>query len=488
MMAAFLCGLGVALGQAPFHLWPIALLGLTGCFGLVYQSQRLRDGFWLGWAGGVGFFALALNWIVEPFLVDVARHGWMAPFALVLLAAGLALFWGLAGGLCVRLGKRGLAWIAAMAAFELVRSYIFTGFPWALVGQMWSPYAPAQWAAFVGVHGLNLASFAISVGLYFAVARRNLKAGSAALLFLAALWSGGIYLQGLPVAGTVSDKMVRLVQPNAPQHQKWDPAHSAKFFQRQIEATKAAPRPDLIIWPETSVPIYFEADHPAVAAISKAADGVPVVFGVQRFQDRRVFNSAVVLDEAGHVDQIYDKHHLVPFGEYVPLGDFLARFGIYGLASQNGAGFSAGPGPELLDIKGLGKALVLICYEAVFPQDIQKAPARPDYLLQITNDAWFGQATGPYQHFEQARLRAIEQGLPMIRVANTGVSAVIDAKGHTVKSLPLGRSGWIDAMIPAPDAPTVYSRFGDLISGLAILLMFLTVIVSGAIKGHRIAD
>jgi apolipoprotein N-acyltransferase len=272
----------------------------------------------------------------------------------------------------------------------------------------------------------------------------------------------------------MTGKVVRLVQPNAPQHQKWDPAWAPIFFQRQIEASAAAPRPDLIVWPEAAVPVLLEDAGPAFDAIAAAAGGVPVALGIQRRDRARIYNSLVVLDETGAVGDLYDKHHLVPFGEYFPLGDLAAGFGLYGFAAREGDGYSAGPGPALVDLPGLGRALPLICYEAVFARDVNRAPGRPDLLLQVTNDAWFGTRIGPYQHLAQARMRAVEQGLPMVRVANTGISAMIDPLGRITAMLPLGEAGHVDAALPAPLPPTLYARTGDL-ALFALLLVALGV-------------
>lgn len=204
--------------------------------------------------------------------------------------------------------------------------------------------------------------------------------------------------------------------------------------------------------------------------------GGAVIFGIQRGDGPRIYNSLVVLDDEGRQAGVYDKHHLAPFGEYVPFGEVMARFGIHGLAATTGNGFSAGPGAQVLQVGTLGKALPLICYEAVFTQDVLAAPERPDFLLQITNDAWFGTRSGPYQHLAQARMRAIEQGLPMMRSANTGVSAMIDPLGRVSKALPLGTAGYVDAPLFLPHTATVYSRLGDvpvLVLLLAAFVLFL---------------
>ena len=273
-----------------------------------------------------------------------------------------------------------------------------------------------------------------------------------------------------------------MVQPNATQREKWNADRFEFFFSRQLEYTAAAPKdasqaPDLVIWPETAIPWALDMAGSALAEIGAASD-VPVVLGVQRRSNMRYFNSLVVLDADGAVDQLYDKHHLVPFGEYMPLGDLMARFGIHGLAAQEGNGFSSGPGAELLDMGPLGATLPLICYEAVFAHDVNAAPTRPAFLMQVTNDAWFGKAAGPRQHLAQARMRAIEQGLPMARAANTGISAMIDPQGRVTASLALNSAGFIDAPLPAPLPPTLYSRSGDLPLSLLLGLCLAGVAVA----------
>lgn len=486
MPAEILAGLLAGLGQVPVSLPWATLAGLAVAFALFLRTERPRGAFWTGWAFGTGYFAATLFWIVEPFFVDPWRHGWMAPFALVGLAGGLALFWGLAGWLArwlvgdpgARPWAAALAWSVTLALAELVRSYLLTGFPWALIGHVWIGWAPMQLAAWVGPHGLTLLTLlAASLGLAAWRVRKPLVA--AVLLPCAALYGAGLWqaAQPVPEPGRIVP-VLRLVQPNAPQHLKWHPDHALTFFERQLDytATPGTPRPSLIIWPETSVPTLLDRAGPAFERITAAADGVPVVLGIQRLEDERAFNSLVLLDAAGAVAQVYDKHHLVPFGEYMPLGDLMARFGVSAFAARQGYGYSPGSGAELVDLGWLGRALPLICYEAIFPQDVHAAPARPDWLLQITNDAWFGQIAGPYQHLAQARLRAVEQGLPMVRVANTGVSAVIDARGRVTAQIALGQAGYVDAALPYALPATLYASSGDWPASILFSVFFLTLL------------
>ena len=498
VLAALLAGALAGAGQVPLALWPAGLAGLAAVIALVAHAPGRRAGFARGWAAGAGYFAATLFWIVEPFFVDAARHGWMAPFALAGLAGGLALFWGAAGwaGHALGAGPRGraLAVAAALAAAGLARAYVLTGFPWALPAYIWTETPVIQAVAWIGPHGLNLATLA-AAALPAALAGTGARGVAAALPGAAAAvalagagwFAGALRLDApapapAPPAATAAAAsataaapgarpLVRIVQPNAAQHLKWRRDMIPVFFERKLALTAApAPRPPAaVIWPETAMPYLLEGAGPAIAAMRAAAGPeAALVFGIQRAEGAAFFNSLVALAPGaepggGAAPQVYDKHHLVPFGEYMPLAGLFERAGVFGLAARAAGGYTPGPGPRVIEVPGLGRALPLICYEAVFPQDLRAPGARPDFLLHATNDAWFGRAAGPYQHLAQARVRAIEQGLPMLRAANTGVSAVIDARGRVLASLPLGEAGRIDARLPAPLArPTPYARSGDL--------------------------
>ncbi len=444
-----------------------------------------------GWAIGAGYFALALHWIVEPFMVDAARHGWMAPFAVVGLAGGLALFWALAFAFSGRFG--GGARIAALASglslAEALRGWIFTGFPWALIGHGLIDSPLAQAAAYLGPHGLSLLMLCAGAGLWLLFERRW-RGAAVVIAMLGALYWHGAIAQRTQIAAPEAAPVLRLVQPNAPQHEKWDPALVRGFYQRMrgfsALAGTGGRTPDVIIWPETALPVLLDSAAATFADMIEASGGVPILTGIQRFDGPRLYNSAVLIDGAGQVQALYDKHHLVPFGEYIPFGDALAAVGITAFAAQEGHGYSAGPGPRVMDLGAAGRALMLICYEAVFPHDMRSAPygdlPRPDYLLQLTNDAWFGRLSGPYQHLDQARLRAIEQGLPMVRVANTGVSALIGPRGAVLADIPLGEAGYRDIRLPAPLPPTVYARFGDLPAYVLLILMLTGLSVYTAFR------
>jgi apolipoprotein N-acyltransferase len=262
---------------------------------------------------------------------------------------------------------------------------------------------------------------------------------------------------------------LRLIQPNAEQALKWDDALAEDFLDRLLTLTADGTPADLTIWPETAVPYMLEYAPDVADMIVAASDGKPVAAGIQREEAGRFYNSLRVLEGTGVETARYDKAHLVPFGEYMPFGDLAYDwFGIQAFAAQAGATYSAGPGPDVLDLGILGKVLPLICYEVIFPREVNAVTTRADWMLQITNDAWFGIRTGPFQHFAQARLRAIEQGLPLVRVANTGITAVIDARGRVTDQLPFGVMAALDTKVPGALPPTPYSRWGD---GPVLLLL-----------------
>lgn len=456
---AFAAGALAALGHAPLYLWPLTLLGLAVIAHLV--ATLPKGAFWAGLAGGAGYGAVALSWIIEPFLIEPEIYGWMAPFALMLMALGLGLFWAFAAWAARRLPLRapGFAFALTLTFVEYLRGHILTGFPWAMPGHVWISTPVAQLGAWVGPTGLTLILLLVSTSL----AQLRWRPALLATMGLAGAWGFGIWTLSQPLPPDRA-AILRLVQPNAEQALKWDPNLARTHFDRLLAATAAAPQPDLVIWPETALPYMLERHAELASMIADAAKGAPVALGAQREDGSRFWNSLTVIEPDGRIGQRYDKHHLVPFGEYIPLGDLVYQwFGLRAFAAQEGAGYTAGTGPALLDFgPELGRALPLICYEAVFPQDVNAAPDRAGWLLQITNDAWFGVNSGPFQHADQARMRAIEQGLPLVRVANTGVTAVYNARGQMRTSLPFGTAGHLDSALPAALPVTAFARYGEM--------------------------
>jgi apolipoprotein N-acyltransferase len=471
-------GVLAALGLAPWGLWWLTLPALALVFVLRRHAATRRGAFLTGWGFGAGWFGLALSWVVEPFFVDAARDGWMAPFAVVLLCGGLAVFWGVAFGAAHRRGDALL--VALWVALEMARGVVFTGFPWAMPGHVFIDTPVAQLAALGGAPLLTL----IALGLPAAALAIGARA-ALAIPALACLAAWIVLDPGPAPSPGPGAPVVRLVQPNAVQALKWDPDWLPVFHQRLMSLTGQGDVPDLVIWPETALPWLLDQSGDALAEGAAAARGAPVMLGIQRREAARYYNSAIVIDGAGEIAALYDKAHLVPFGEYVPFGEWAARFGIHGLAASEGGGYTPGPGLHPVAVPGIGLALPLICYEGIFAREVNAATAtgalRPRLMVLMTNDAWFGTLSGPYQHLALARLRAIEQRMPMARVANTGVSAMIDARGRVTARLGLGETGAIDASLPPRGAAPAYARLGD-----APLLGLLALLGLAAMRRNRL--
>ncbi|WP_232830390.1 apolipoprotein N-acyltransferase [Oceanicella sp. SM1341] len=484
---AFACGVALTLAQPPLSLWPLCFLAVPLLLMLTGSVTRPVQAGWTAWAAGTGFFATGLYWIAEAFLVDIARHGWMAPFAILGLAGGLALFWALPFWVAARLRLAGPWRLLAIAALwtlsEYARSHVLTGFPWALPGYAWVETPLAQTASLFGPHMLGFLGLAVSGAPLIALRGRGatrIAVPLAALALLAAGWAWGSARLAAPAPQRETPFVVRMVQPNAPQNEKWRGDLIPVFFER-LRTLSNAPgpvTPGVVIWPETAVPWLLAEDPRARLAIASSAQGAPVIVGARKVDEgprgRRIWsNSLFALDASGAILGSYDKHHLVPFGEYVPLNGLLAGLGLEGFV---GGSFSPGPGPVVMSLPGVPDFLPLICYEAIFPHEMQ-ADRRPEWIVQITNDAWFGSSAGPYQHFAQARMRAIEQGLPFARAANTGISAMIDPMGRIVAKRPLLEQGYVDTELPAPLGPTLYARAGDLPWVALVVFLGLTGIV-----------
>lgn len=481
-MAGF-AGVAGALGLAPWGAWWLTLPAILLLLVLRRHDATRGGAFLTGWAFGAGWFGLGLSWIVEPFFVDAARDGWMAPFAVVLLCGGLALFWGAVFALAHR--RSAALLVALWVAAEMARGVVFTGFPWAMPGHVFIGTPVSQLAALGGAPLLTL----IALGLPAAA----LSIGRSFWLAVPALACAGAWVvldPGPAPAPSPDAPLVRLVQPNAVQSLKWDPDWAPVFHDRLMSLTAEGPVPDLVVWPETALPWLLDQSEAALAEGVAAARGAPLALGIQRREAARYYNSAIVVDGEGRIASLYDKTHLVPFGEYIPFGEVAARFGIHGLAASEGGGYTPGPGLHPVAVPGIGLALPLICYEGIFAREINDAAAtgalRPRLMLLMTNDAWFGTLSGPYQHFAQARLRAIEQRMPMARVANTGVSGMIDAQGRVTAQIGLGETGALDAALPPRGAAPAYARWGDGPMIAALLLLGLAAMCRNRLDRGRV--
>ncbi|WP_415921584.1 apolipoprotein N-acyltransferase [Tateyamaria sp. SN6-1] len=462
-----------ALSHAPYDLAPFILVPMVAAAAIAARASGARGAGGLGLALGFGYFIFTLSWITEPFQVDAAVTGWMAPIALVLLALLLGSFWAAALAFARWAGGGPLAFIAGFAGTEMLRAYVFTGFPWASPPQALVNGLAGQGLAFLGPHGLLLGMAAVAA----LILHLRSSVLSAALTVAA---TGLILVPPLSAPSPLTATTVRLIQPNAPQDQKWDPAMIPVFVDRQIDYTAAGPVPDLVLLPETALPYLQETAQPVFDVLADAARGAPIVLGIQRRVGDAYHNGLVMLDATGQVAGTYDKHHLVPFGEYMPARWLFRHINVGGLAARAEGGYAPGPGPALIDLGPLGTALPLICYEVVFAHNAGGAPARPGFLMNLTNDAWFGTRSGPQQHLAQAQMRAIEQGLPMLRAANTGISAVIDPRGRILDALPLNVAGYLDVTLPAPAPPTLYARTGDAPYALLLLVGGIALVVQRA--------
>jgi apolipoprotein N-acyltransferase len=480
-LLAWSSGVLSALSFAPFGLFPFLLASL-GCLLLLLDTAGIsvRRAAILGWWWGFGQFLAGLYWVGYAFMVDPGAHAWQLPFAVLFLAGGLALFPALACAVTAALGRSGpsaLVFAAAMSLSEWLRGHVFTGFPWNLTAYCWG-LSPAilQSATLVGAYGLTLLTilFGASLSELFRD-RPRLRLPGALMLAFALMWAGGEARLVLTPTRTVAGTMLRIVQPNVPQAEKYKLQFVSRNWARLIgPSTAPATAPiTILIWPEAAPPFLLQHEPVAVEEIARlTAKGLVLITGGERVafdreQEFRFYNSLLIFGRQGRVLAVYDKFHLVPFGEYVPFSQLLSRFGITKL-TRGEAGFSAGPGPMTFALPKAPSVAPLICYEILFPGAVV-GEARPGWFVNVTDDSWFGPSTGPYQHLLAARVRAIEEGIPVVRAANTGISAVIDPLGRTIATLGLNKFGALDVPLPAVIAPTPYARFGDLVFWLALI-------------------
>ena len=507
-LIAFAAGSLSVLAMAPFNAWPVLFLTFPVAVWLIdgAGAGRMRGlpaaavaGFWFGF----GYFVPGLYWIGNAFLVDASTFAWLMPFALLGLPAYLALFtafgFAVARLVWTKDGSRVVALAGSLTIAEWLRGHVLTGFPWNTFGYaLTEPLALAQTASLIGIWGLTflaVAIFASPAVLIDGTARGRWPWTTplAALALLIAMGVFGTVRLSLQPTRMVANVKLRIMQPNLRQDEKFNYSAKAAVMQKYLALSEEASGPNatglrdttVLIWPESAFPFFLTREADAMVQIADLlakGKGTVLITGSVRAPDlppgvriTRAYNSIYVIDHDGGVLSVYDKLHLVPFGEYLPFQDWMERLGFEQLTRVRG-GFIPGTARRALQIPNAPRALPLICYEAIFPAAVAARDNRPGWIVNLTNDGWFGISTGPHQHLQQARLRAIEQGLPLVRAANGGISAVIDPVGRVVAQLGLGLEGVLDSALPAPIAPTVYTRVGDIPAAIFVALALLFVI------------
>ncbi len=486
---AGIAGAASALALPPYGLWPVLFLTvpvLLACLDAVDRDGRAvaRRGFVAGFLFGFGYFLISLMWIGNAFLVEADTYGWMIPFAVAGGSAYLALYWGAAAMVAVVSSRPGLPRIAMLAATlalaEWLRGHMLGGFPWNTPGYATAGLPGlAQSAALVGIYGLTFLVL-LCAGLPALIIARSRRRGAVAIacliLSLAAIATllGTERLAAPPAAGT--GVKLRLVQGNVPQNTKWDAARARAIFDRYLALSRggADGRTPLdgntvVIWPESALPFLVDESPAALREIGDLLpDGGRLILGaLRRDRDRQVYNSIIAIAGNGAVEAVYDKVRLVPFGEFLPFSRWLDPIGIRRFVVAP-LGFAAGERSPVIELPGVPPFVPLICYEAIFPEQAKRSGSAA-WLLNVTNDAWFGDSGGPHQHLLQAQFRAIETGMPMVRAANTGITAVFDGYGREIGELKLGTEGTLDTVLPRAEPATPYARFGDSLFFLALL-------------------
>ncbi len=485
-------GLGVisAFGFAPWNLWPLALAAFALLMVGIARAARLRAALAIGWWFGLGHFVMGLDWIATAFTYQAAMPAWLGWVAVVLLSLYLALFPAAAAGLAWRCGRGDrlrlvLIFAAAWIVTEWLRATLFTGFAWNPLGVLWVPVRSIAGAArWIGTYGLS-GLFVLAAGLpLLLAARRRLPAAGITVLLLLATVPTMLAPDGAAGAGP----NIRIVQPDINQQDKWVPDLARRNFRRLAMLSGPIERqPRLILWPEAAVPDYLEDEPVATRRLARLLGPRDLLLtgGVAIEWDKGgnaigARNSLYVVDAKARLLARYDKSHLVPYGEYLPMRSILSAIGLSRLAPGD-FDFWPGPGPRTLDLPGFGAVGVQICYEIIFSGQVLDRANRPAFLFNPSNDAWFG-PSGPPQHLAQARLRAIEEGIAVVRSTPTGISAVIDPNGRLVAHLPQGKAGAIEARLAGPLPPTPFARYGNLLP-----FLFATLLVIAAFAHRRIA-
>lgn len=501
-VVSFVLGMLSALVFAPTYLIPLAIIGFSGLFLLIDKEKSLKKSFWLGWSFGFGHFIVGFYWISISLFVDIVAFGWLLPFSITLIPATAAIYIGLtalatkkmANILKVSKLQRIIIFTVFWLFFEYLRSILLSGFPWNLIGySLIFSTNISQVASIVGIYGLSLLALLIFTipALLIEITDYNLQFNedskgnfiviSALLSLIVVISAWGNNRINSNELEYIENGNVRVVQPSIKQANKWDPEYKYKSFLKNIDLANSKRREDVnyVIWSESAIP--YALSHNSLELLLEIKKAIPqdaaLVSGAIRAkfdlygQVDEVFNSVFAIDDDGHIKDIYDKRHLVPFGEYIPFQKYVP---FISKITNGGVGFSSGNDVKIIQPQtDLPSFLPLICYEAIFTNLSRSKEERPDFLLNITNDGWFGRSSGPYQHLAMAQTRSIEYGLPLIRAANNGVSAYIDPYGRVVDKMPLNKIDIMDVKLVEKLEVTLYDKYG-----MKILLFILILILS----------
>ncbi|MCF6215575.1 MAG: apolipoprotein N-acyltransferase [Emcibacter sp.] len=498
MCLVLLAGAMSGFSFAPFYLFPLLAISYPLLLLVLFKSTCFSDAFSFGWLFGFGQFFVGTIWVASAFEVDDRFPGWVGYFAVGVLAAILALYAGLAAGLLWRLfrhknlQKNSLPIVLSFVVFwnlaEWLRGHLFTGFPWNLSGYTWGfSDIMLQSSAIWGIYGLGLLTIFLACVPYLLIQMSAApvppQKSILAVIFASVFIIGGMVTYGMVQLSEPTvfhdDVKLKIIQANINQEDKWDRAKKSDNFIKYLEMSKSPPKQGIthVIWPETAVAYFLDIEPSRRYLIADMLNETSVLMtGFPRIKKQpalQAWNSFAVFDHMGNVSNIYDKHHLVPFGEYTPdiMKNSLSFLGLGMLVE--GFSYSKGAGLQTFHQESMPSFGVLICYEIIFPGAVVDQNNRPDWLLNITNDAWYGSFNGPYQHLLQTRVRAIEEGLPVIRSAGTGVSAVIDAYGRVIKSLDLNKRGVIISGLPVKrESLTIYSQKSNWIFFIFMLLLY----------------
>ena len=492
---ALAAGLISATGFAPLDLWPVTIAAFALWMWIIGDAPDMRAALARGWWFGLGHFVVGMNWIAGAFRYQETMPVWLGYIAVALLSLYLAVYPAVAAGLAWRWGRANkaayvLLFAAAWIVTEYLRASLFTGFAWNPLGAVGLPFM--WYAQLVGTYGLSGIMVLFAGSLMLFATKRNWRTfGTVCVAVAFGFWSWASLLSLSMPSQIPPMPLIRVIQPNIGLNEGRDLAGARAGLEKIARLSgPPGPEPRLLFWPEAALNDAYEIDYDERLRADLATLLGPrdlLVTGGTRIEYARrqsgagieeigvaATNSAFVLDGQGIVRARYDKAHLVPYGEYLPMRPLLSAIGLSRLVPGD-IDFNPGPGPQSITLPGFGKIGVQICYEIIFSGHVADRNNRPDFLFNPSNDAWFG-SWGPPEHLAQARLRAIEEGLPVIRSTPTGISAVIDANGAIVVALPMNKAGVIQTTLPAAAPPTLFSRFGNLLPlGFALTLIGFAV-------------